>query len=331
LYQNVSRETFWYNGRATEPYAHKARVLCFGRKLLSGSTMKFAAISFPYSTDTDKGTAAGPAALLQAGLAEWLRKRGHDVDGPSCVTLALDEESAYGSWNKIGLANAQLGRFIADAAQAESFPLILQSNCYAAIGALAGLQKIASRTSPRLGMVWIDAHGDCNTPETTLSGMLSGMPVAIATGLCLDRFRKQSGLDPPICPREVVMVCVRSNDPLEQELIDQSGIEIVPVADVRADRRQLRAAMGRLSSAVDLIYVHFDVDALDESEVASMWLTAPDGPTATELAAALKIIMGYPKVAAFGIADINPERDVDGQMVQAALDIVKAGIAGLAG
>lgn len=72
-------------------------------------------------------------------------------------------------------------------------------------------------------MVWIDAHGDCNTPETTSSGMLSGMPVAIATGLCLERLRRQVGLDPPIAAAHVVMVCVRANDPLERELIDRSA------------------------------------------------------------------------------------------------------------
>ena len=179
-------------------------------------------------------------------------------------------------------------------------------------------------------MIWIDAHGDCNTPETTLSGMLSGMPVAIASGLCLDRLRKQAGLDHPIVPRDVVMVGVRANDPLEQELIDQSGIEMVPVDDVRGDYRQLRAAMNRLSSAVDLIYIHFDADALDQSEVASMRLTEPNGPMRTELAAALEILMAYPKVAALGIADINPEGDVDGQMVQAALAVIKRGMVGVA-
>jgi arginase len=180
-------------------------------------------------------------------------------------------------------------------------------------------------------MIWIDAHGDFNTPETTLSGMLSGMAVAIATGVCLHRLRKQAGLNPPIAPRDVVMVGVRANDPLEQEMIDQSGIEIVPAADVKWDCRQLRAAMERLGSTVDLIYIHFDVDALDQSEVASMRLSEPNGPMRTELAAALEIIMAYPKGAAFGIADINPDADVEGQMVQLALAVIKGGIAGVVG
>jgi arginase len=291
--------------------------------------MKFAVVTFPYSMDTDANTAAGPKALLQAGLADWLRDQGHDVAGPFHLQLAADEEAAYGFWNKIGVANAHFARLVSGSVQKQAFPLLLESNCYAAVGALAGLQMSAGLPSPRLGMIWIDAHGDCNTPESTLSGMLSGMPVAIATGLCLDRLRKQAGLDPPINPRDVVMVGVRANDPLEQELIDRSSIEMIPVDDVRGDCRQIRATMNRLSSTVDLIYVHFDADALDQSEVASMRLTEPDGPTRTELAAALEIIMASPKVAALGIADINPEGDVDGQLVQAALAVIKGGIAGI--
>jgi arginase len=293
--------------------------------------MQLAVITLPYSTDSDAGTAAGPDALLQVGLVERLRARGHDVAGPFHSTLAPDEAAAYGAWNRIGLADAHLARLTSQALKAGAFPILLESNCYGAIGALAGLRTSAGATPPRLGMVWIDAHGDYNTPETTLSGMLSGMPVAIATGLCLERLRRQAGLDHPISARDVVMVCVRANDPLEQELIERSSIEIVPVADVRATCTRLRAALERLSGDVDLIYVHLDVDALDEAEVASMWLTAADGPTTAELARALEVVMAAPKVAAFGIADINPERDFDGRMVGSALTLLYAAILGLAG
>jgi arginase len=293
--------------------------------------MKFAVIAFLQSTETDRGTAAGPDALLRTGLIVWLREKGHDVTGPLHVQLTQAEEGAYGAWNKIGFANAELAKLVSDAARTGAFPLILESNCYAAIGVLAGLQMSAGKASPRIGVIWIDAHGDCNTPETTLSGMLSGMPVAIACGLCLNRLRNQSGLVLPIEPRDIVMVCVRANDPLEQELIERAGIEIVPVADVKGDCEKLRGAMERVSHNVDAIYVHFDVDALDSSEVKSMWLTAPNGPTRTELAAAMKIVLAHPKTASFGIADINPERDVDGQMAETAIAVIKEGIAGVGG
>lgn len=292
--------------------------------------MKFALITFRYSVDTHIGATAGPDALLHAGLVDILRNEGHEIFGPLHTELSADEETAYGAWNRIGLANAQLARLVSQAIAAQTFPLVLESNCYAALGALAGLQSSATEASVRLGMVWIDAHGDCNTPDTTLSGMLSGMPVAMATGMCLHRLRRQAGLDPPIAPRNVVMVCVRAIDPLERELIDNAGIEIVPVPDIKGDCRQMQAAMKRLSEAVDLIYVHFDVDALDPSELAQLRLTEPNGPKATELAAAVTAIMAYPKAAAFGVADINPERDVDGLIIQSALAVIKGTINGLA-
>ncbi len=145
------------------------------------------------------------------------------MSGPFHAGLSQAEEGAYGSWNKVGLANAQLARLVLDAVRQGAFPGILESNCYAAIGVLAGLQKSAQTASPRLGMVWIDAHGDCNTLETTLSGMLRGMPVATALGLCLIRFRQQSGLTAPVDSRDVIMACVRANDPLEEKQLPNWG------------------------------------------------------------------------------------------------------------
>ncbi len=292
--------------------------------------MKFALITFRYSVDPHIGATAGPDALLNSGLADMVRSEGHETLGPLHTELGAEEDLAYGAWNRIGLANARLARLVLQAIRDQAFPLVLESNCYAALGVLAGLQSSAAQSSARLGMVWIDAHGDCNTPETTKSGMLSGMPVAMATGMCLHRLRKQAGLDPPIAPHDVVMVCVRANDSLERELIDQAGIEIVPVADVKGDCRQLHAAVKRLSEAIDLIYVHFDVDALDRCELANLRLTEPDGPTRTELVTAVKWIMAHPKAAAFGVSDINPERDVLGQIIQSAFAIIRGAINGCA-
>jgi len=292
--------------------------------------VKFALITFRYSVDAHIGATDGPDALLNSGLADLLRDEGHELLGTLHTELGAEEELAYGAWNRIGLANARLARLVSQAIKDQAFPLVLETNCYAALGVLAGLQSAAAQMSARLGMVWIDAHGDCNTPETTLSGMLSGMPVAMATGMCLHRLRRQAGLDPPIAPRDVVMVCVRANDPLERELIDQAGIEIVPVADVKGDCRRLQTAMQRLSEAVDLIYVHFDIDALDPCELANLRLTEPDGPTRMELAAAVKMIMGHPKAAAFGVSDINPERDVEGQIIRSAFAVIRGAIEGRA-
>src|SRR6267154_1194990 len=167
------------------------------------------------------------------------------------------------------------------------------------------------------------AHGDFNTPETTLSGMLGGMPVAIAAGQCLTRMRIKTGLEPAIPTRHIVEMCVRDTDPLEQELLDRSEIQQLTLEDVRTRSVNLHSAMKRLSEATDLIYIHLDMDGLDPREVPGHPLTVPGGPTSHELAAALTEMFKYEKVAAFGVASTPyGDKDKTGVSRQAAYNLI---------
>src|SRR4030081_822364 len=158
----------------------------------------------------------------------------------------------------------------------------------------SGLQHSGPGAKPlRVGMVFIDAHGDFNTPETTLSGMLGGMPVAVAAGQCLTRLRLKTGLEPAVPPRHIVEVCVRDTAPLEQELLDRSEIQQLTLEDIRTRSAALRREMQRLSDATDVIYIHVDMDALDPREVPGHPLTVPGGPSSAELAAALTEMFQY--------------------------------------
>src|SRR4029079_16123974 len=101
-------------------------------------------------------------------------------------------------------------------------------------GIVGGLQPSGPTREPiRIGMLWLDAHPDFNTPETTRSGSLGGMPVAVATGRALQVMRLDAKLDPPLSDRHVVMGGGRWIDPLEQSLLDQSMIEQLSVDDLR--------------------------------------------------------------------------------------------------
>ena len=128
-------------------------------------------------------------------------------------------------------------------------------------------------------MLWLDAHPDFNTPETTRSGSLGGMPVAVATGRTLQRMRLEAKLDPPLADRYVVMGGVRLTDPLEQELLDQSRIEQLSVDDLRNMTPAVFAQLDRLSRMVDKIYVHIDMDVLDPREVEGHVNKVPNGPS----------------------------------------------------
>ncbi len=140
----------------------------------------------------------------------------------------------------------------------------LLANCSALMGMLGGLQHSGPGARPlRVGLVFIDAHGDFNTPETTLSGMLGGMPVSISAGLALQRLRLKSGLDPALPEPHIVLGGVRDTDPLEQDLLDRSAVQFLSVADIRAAAEAVDRQMQRLSSLTDVIYVHVDMDVLD--------------------------------------------------------------------
>jgi arginase len=233
-------------------------------------------------------------------------------------------------WHRLGLANGHLSEIVAGQQREGRLSLGLLANCNALMGMLAGLQHSGPTRRPlRVGLVWIDAHADFNTPETTLSGMLGGMPVAVSAGLCLRNLRLESGLEPALPTRYVVMVGVRDTDPLEQELLDRSDVEHISVDEIRNRPNAVRTQMERLSRLTDIIYVHVDMDVLDPEEVRGHPLTVPGGPTSSELAAALGEMFVNEKVRALGIASTPwGESDPDGLAREAAYTLIRGAVEG---
>jgi arginase len=304
-------------GQSSGEAAHKVRV---------------ALIKMPYQGERNvPELSGGPAYLEAGGIQKLLEQHGYQTKAISTVALGTDEQKAYGEWNRLALANGDLGKLVAQERRGGYFPVGLLANCSALAGMLAGLQHSGPTTRPlRLGLVYVDAHGDFNTPETTLSGMLGGMPVAIASGMALTRMRLKAGLDPPIAPRNVAEACVRDTDPLEQDLLDRSQIQQLSVADIRTRSEYLRQTMERLSRDSDVIYVHIDMDALDPREVPGHHLRVPGGPTSMELANALTEMFHYEKAAAFGVASTPyGDNDKTGVSRQAAYNLIMGALKGV--
>jgi arginase len=291
----------------------------------AGNSVRVALVKMPYVGERNvPELSGGPDYLEQGGLRKLLEDQGFQTMLSSPVALSADEEKAYGSWNRLALANGNLAKVIADERRSGNLPVGLLANCSSILGMLSGLQHSGPSAKPlRVGMVFVDAHGDFNTPETTLSGMLGGMPVAIAAGQCLTRMRLKTGLEPAVPTRHIVEVCVRDTDPLEQELLDRSDIQQLTLEDVRTRSANLHSAMKRLSEATDVIYIHVDMDGLDPREVPGHPLTVPGGPTSLELAAALTEMFKYEKVAAFGVASTPyGDKDKTGVSRQAAFNLI---------
>jgi arginase len=272
-----------------------------------------------------------PDYLEGGGLVTMLEEQGATVRPITSAELTPAESNDYGTWHRLALANHHLGDLVAENQRQGYLTIGLLGNCNSVMGILGGLQRSGrSRRPLKVGLVYVDAHGDFNTPETTLSGMLGGMPVAVSAGMCLRNLRLTSGLDPALPERYIVLGAVRDTDPLEQELIDRSEIEQITVDEIRKRSENIHAQMERLSSLVDLIYIHIDMDVLDPKEVAGHPLTVPDGPTSLELADALTEMFRYPKAAALGIASTPAnEHDEGGLSRQAAYNLIKGALKGI--
>jgi arginase len=300
--------------------------------LSAALAQNIALVKMPYVGERNTAErSGGPDYLEQGGIQKLIDGMHCRTKPVSTVTLTADQQKSYGEWNRLALANGELAKMITAERRGGYVPVGLLANCSSLAGMLSGLQHSGPTPKPlRVGLVFIDAHADFNTPETSLSGMLGGMPVAIAAGRCLTRMRLKSGLEPALPERYIVEGGVRDVDPLEQELLDRSDIEHITVEDIRARSENLHHQMKRLSSLTDVIYIHVDMDVLDPREVPGHPLTVPDGPTSQALGAAIAEMFKYEKAAAFGVASTPwGDRDKDGISRQAAYNLILGAVKGL--
>jgi arginase len=271
----------------------------------------------------------GPT-IMEEAIKTRIEEIGCVVVDSAAAYLTPEEELRYGVWHRLGLVSHHLGDVVADMRRRGLLTIGFLANCNGLMGMLGGLQRSGQDWRPlRVGLVYCDAHGDFNTPETTLSGMLGGMPVAVSTGMCLTRLRIECGLDPALPSRYVTLVGVRDLDPLEQELVDRLDVGRISVDEVRRGSPSIDLEMERLAILTDLIYIHIDLDVLDPSEVPGHDLSVEDGPTSMEMADALRIMFEHPKAAAFGIASYPVGYDEDGLTLRAVSNLVEGVVSGL--
>lgn len=267
------------------------------------------------------------AAGLERLIADWGGELRRPVQG---IRLSGEQDRQYGAWNRLALANANFAAAVREGRGDGVLTVGLEANCNGLLGMLAGLKYDADGNAQRVGLVFIDAHGDFNVPETTLSGMLGGMPVAIAAGHALHNLRKTSGLAEGLPMSDIVWGGVRDLDPLEAERFREYEVQQFSVDDIRTLSDNLERRMDELASRVDAIYVHIDMDVLDPAEVPGHDLAVPDGPTSRELAAAMTLMFANPKTVALGIAS-TPAGALDPRGVsrQAALNLIEGAIRGV--
>jgi arginase len=275
------------------------------------------------------GTSAGPRTMAQGGIQQLLGGLGATLRVEE-AGLTAEENTEYGGWKRLGMALGHFADIVAANERDGYFTVGLLATCPSMPGLVAGLQHSGPSREPiRIGMLWLDAHPDFNTPETTRSGSLGGMPVAVATGRALQRLRLDAHLDPPLADAHVVMGGVRLTDPLEQQLLDTSSIAQLSVDDLRHASPAVFGQLDRLNRVTDKIYVHIDMDVLDPREVMGHQNKVPDGPSSEQLAALFEMIFSrYPKASAIGFATI-PATDEGGLSLAAVNRMIAGAVRGV--
>ncbi|MFQ5706123.1 MAG: arginase family protein [bacterium] len=186
-------------------------------------------------------------------------------------------------------------------------PVCIAGDCCSTLGVLAGLQR--ADLDPV--MIWFDAHGDFNTWETTPSGFLGGMPLAMLVGRGEQSMVKAVGLT-PFPETRVILTDARDLDPGERALLEES--EVVHLPEVNEVFQQVLAS--------NPLYIHFDTDVLNPEEAPAMNYRAPGGPTSLELREVFHYLAGTGHIVAVSMSTWNPKLDQDGQSQQVCMDLL---------
>lgn len=224
----------------------------------------------------------------------------------------------------LGHLSGQIADTVAAARRAGHPILMSGGDCSHITGVIGGLQD-AHGTDARIGLVWFDAHGDFNTPKTTISGMLGGMPVAVAAGLGYPQWRLGAHIQAPLPTERIVMVDVRNLDPLEEQLIRATAVTIAAPAP-GFPGLPLGLAIAELAERCDLIYLHIDSDILDERYVPNHGTREPNGPDMAQVLAAVDLVMATGKVAAYAVVSVYGEGEGSQTSVASGIELIRGGL-----
>jgi arginase len=269
----------------------------------------------PYDSGVfDSRMGAGPLALAtEAG--QRLRKAGHEV---------REHQVEPGSaWRAEAQTAFELHRAIAevvrDSSRTGEVPLMLSGNCNATLGVLAGLAS----PGRRVGLVWLDAHADFNTPDTTKTGFLDGQGLAMVVGRCWATATSAVPGFTPLPEQHVLLIGARDLGEAEEEGLRCSDVTWLPPARVR-DGEALDAALEALAGRVDAVHVHVDLDVHDPHDVApANSYAAPGGLLAAEVQQVVRQTADRLPITSATLASYDPSCDPAARMRQTALDLLE--------
>jgi arginase len=203
-----------------------------------------------------------------------------------------------------------------------TFPLVLSGNCNATVGTVAGLNN------KNTGVIWFDAHGDLETPDTTTTGFLDGMALSVLLGRCWHNKITQFSYQ-PLPANHIILIGARDMSEAEKDFIRDSGIHYVTVSQIQNATDKVESALASLIKAgVTQLHIHLDVDVIDPSEGEANSYSSPGGLTSKEVIEAIRFCCSKLSLRSAGITSYDPECDTDGRILNVILEAVDAIVEG---
>lgn len=271
------------------------------------------------------GVSLGPAAIRYAGIKERLENIGYEVDDLGDIVAIkpaspIIEGTNLKNLDEVTRVNTELCHRVDAVMKEGRFPLVLGGDHSIAIGTIAGVLQNKSN----LGVIWFDAHGDINTAETSPSGNIHGMPVAVALGLGHERLTAIGGVENKLNTNNIVFVGCRDLDQGERKMLKELGITVFTMHEI--DKLGMPEVIDRAikiaSEGTDGIHVSFDLDSMDPIFVQGTGTRVPGGLTYRESHFALEMIALTERVVSAEFVEVNPIIDHKNETAKTAVALI---------
>ncbi len=275
-----------------------------------------------------RGVDMGPSAVRVAGLEARLEELGHVVEDAGNVDVAIAEQKQAGDphakyLQEITAICTRHAELVLKTLESGKIPIVLGGDHSVAAGTVAGVAEFHRRQNQKVGLIWIDAHTDINTPESSPSGNVHGMPLAALTGLGPPELANIFGFSPKVHPENCVLVGVRDIDFIEKENVRKAGIEVFTMRDI--DERGMRTVMeealrvaGRGTAGY---HVSLDMDWVDPEDAPGVGTPVRGGATYREAHLAMEIIADHGRMLSFEIVEVNPVIDEHNRTAELAVEL----------
>jgi arginase len=280
-----------------------------------------------------RGVDMGPSALRVAGLQTRLKQLGHSVEDIGNIPVRQPEEQHYGEKHAKYLHEiAETCRGLAEMTEktlAEGFlPLVLGGDHSIAIGTCSGVSDFFRKQSKKIGCLWLDAHGDMNTPESSPSGNVHGMPLAALIGYGAPELVELLGYKPKLEPRNVAIVGVRDLDAKERRLVKDSGVHAFTMRDIdeRGMREVMSEALRFATDDTEGVTVSVDMDLIDPADAPGVGTPVRGGITYREAHLAMEMIADSEAMVSLEVVEINPVIDLHNKTALLAVEMVMSAL-----